>query len=78
MTTTIVVWNAGTPDQEAVATISNKAEEMQVAGKTNNEPTKVRTDSEIQVTRTWTTLADAGEWIAFVEQYGPVSATIQS
>jgi hypothetical protein len=78
MTTTILTWAVGTPTPEETALILNKAEEMQLAGKTDNNPTKITTDTTIQVTRIWTTLADAEEWLAFVEQYSPVSATIES
>jgi hypothetical protein len=78
MTTTIVVWTLGTPGVEISTIIENKAAEMQLAGKTDNEPIMVFTDTNEQVTRTWTTLADAEEWIVFVEQYSPASATIQS
>jgi hypothetical protein len=78
MTTTILTWAVGTPTAAETALILNKAEEMQLAGKTDNNPTRIITDTTIQVTRIWTTLADAEEWLAFVEQYSPVSATIES
>ena len=78
MATTIVAWTLGTPGAEISAIIDDKAGEMQLAGKTDNNPIKVTTDTTEQVTRTWTTLADAEEWIVFVEQYSPASATIQS
>ena len=80
MTTTVVVWNAYTPSEEDAILINNKAAEMQLEGKTDNEPIIVITEPGhvTHTTRTWTTLADAEEWILFVEQYTPVSATIES
>jgi hypothetical protein len=78
MTTTILLWTNGSLTAEQNTEIQLKAQEMQVAGKTDNDPIRVELGTEYQFTRTWTTLADAEEWIAFVEQYNPVSATIQS
>ena len=78
MTTTIVKWALGTPSSEIMTIIDNKADEMQLAGKTDNNPIKEEGLTEQTVSRTWTTIADAEEWIVFVEQYGPDSATIQS
>jgi hypothetical protein len=80
MTTTILLWANGSLTAEQDAEINNHAEEMHLAGKTDNIKVVVPVDNntKVQVTRTWTTLADAEEWILFVEQYNPVSATIQS
>jgi hypothetical protein len=80
MTTTIVTWIIGSLTTEQSAEINNHAEEMHLAGKTDNIKVVVTLDDDTkgQVTRTWTTLADAEEWILFVEGYGPFSATIQS
>lgn len=80
MTTTILLWAYGSLTTEQDAEINNHAEEMHLAGKTDNIKVVVIVGetNETQVTRTWTTLADAEEWILFVEQYNPVSATIQS
>ena len=78
MTTTIVVWDAGTPGLEVSDAIQAQASQMALDGKTDNNPIKEEVGTEHIITRTWTTLADAEEWIAFVEQYTPVSATIQS
>jgi hypothetical protein len=78
MTTTILVWAPETPDSAASTSLNNHAAEMQLAGKTDNDPVKVEVPAGLQVTRTWTTLADAEEWILYAEQFTPVSATIQS
>jgi len=78
MTTTIVTWMENTPDEEAVAAINAQAAQMAIDGKTDNVPIKETVGTEQITTRTWTTLADAEEWILFVEQYTPISATIQS
>jgi hypothetical protein len=78
MITTIVTWMQNTPNEEAVTAINDRAAQMAVDGKTDNNPLKVPGGPEQVTTRTWTTLADAEEWILFVEQYSPISATIQS
>lgn len=78
MATTIVIWANGTPTSEAEILLTNKAAEMQSQGKTDNNPLKNHEETQYQVTRTWTTVADAEEWIVYVEQFGPISATIQS
>ena len=78
MTTTIVVWAAATPGPEADQIIRDKAAQMALDGKTDNDPIRETVGTDLVTTRTWTTLADAEEWILFVEQYNPVSATIQS
>ena len=78
MTTTIVTWNIASLTVEITEAINDKAAQMALDGKTDNVPTRV-TEGETNIaTRTWTTLADAEEWVAFVEQYTPVSATIQN
>ena len=74
---TIVVWNP-LPSIGADSPIDAKAADMQAQGKTDNVP--VVSDAPYPpktVTRTWTTVADAEEWIAFIETYAPSSATIQ-
>jgi hypothetical protein len=78
MTTTIVVWAADTPGPEANQLIREKASQMALEGKTDDVAIRETVGTEQVTTRTWTTLADAEEWILFVEQYSPVSATIQS
>jgi hypothetical protein len=80
MTTTIVTWTIGKLTAEQNKEITDHAEQMHLAGKTDNVKVAVEVDDDtnIQITRTWTTLADAEEWLLFVEGYGPVSATIQS
>lgn len=78
MTTTILLWTNGSLTTEQNTQIQLKAQEMKVAGKTDDDPIRVQLETEYQFTRTWTTLANAEEWIAFIEPYNPVSATIQS
>jgi hypothetical protein len=78
MTTTIVVWAADTPGPEADQIVRDKAAQMALEGKTDDVAIRETVGTEQVTTRTWTTLADAEEWILFVEQYSPVSATIQS
>jgi hypothetical protein len=78
MTTTILLWADGSLTREQDAEINNHAEEMHLAGKTDDIKVVVDNGNITQVTRTWTTLADAEEWVLFVEGYNPISATIQS
>jgi hypothetical protein len=78
MTTTIVLWAPTALTEEQSQLINNKAEEMRLEGKTDGVKVVATVGDEIQVTRTWTTLADAQEWEVFVEQYTPDSVTIQS
>jgi hypothetical protein len=80
MTTTILLWTRGSLTTEQNTEINDHAEQMHLAGKTDNIKVVVDndTDNTTQVTRTWTTLADAEEWLLFVEGYNPISATIQS
>jgi hypothetical protein len=78
MTTTIVTWNTATLTVEIIEAINDKAIQMAGEGKTDNNAIR-ETEGETNIaTRIWTTVADAEEWIAFVEQYGPISATIQT
>jgi hypothetical protein len=76
-TSTLVTWHAADPNSTDGTAIWNQAALMQSEGKTDNE--KVRTDlpnGDYVITRTWTTPADADEWIAFIQAYNPVSAVI--
>jgi hypothetical protein len=80
MTTTVLLWANGSLTPQQSTEINDHAEQMHLAGKTDNVKVVVLVDDDTktQVTRTWTTLADAEEWLLFVEEYGPISATIQS
>jgi hypothetical protein len=75
---TIVTWSALLGD-EILTTVEAKAAEMAAQGKTDNIPVSNPEQDwpPIVTTRTWTTVADAEEWVAFVETYGPQSATIE-
>ena len=80
MTTTIITWNSIALPEGASEIINAQAAQMALDGKTDNNPIRVFTEegAKCTTTRTWTTLADAEEWILFVEQYTPISATIES
>ena len=74
---TVVTWNPMLTTEQADSVIL-KSEEMKLAGKTNgNWVASAQPYPPETVTRTWTTMADAEEWVAFVEQYTPISATIE-
>jgi hypothetical protein len=75
---TLVSW----PQPLGVAQMSqvnSKIAEMVAAGKTDGIFTHNPETEQppIIITRTWTTVVDAEEWVAFVEQWNPLSATIQ-
>jgi hypothetical protein len=77
--TTVVVWNPlSTAEDHAIMT--NKAEEMKVAGKTDGTVTVVQemlgSTVPRNVTRTWNTIEAAQEWIDFVTPFSPASAVI--
>jgi hypothetical protein len=75
---TLLIWNQPLGD-EIMAQINSKVAEMVAAGKTDGISTSNPEEEwpPINTTRTWTTVADAEEWVAFVEQWNPASATIQ-
>jgi hypothetical protein len=72
---TVVVWDP-LPSQEITDILDAAAAAAALEGKTDNVPEKSEPPAPLTVVRNWTTLADAEEWIALVEQYNPVSATI--
>jgi len=78
-TSTEVVWTDTTPTESQVAEIAAQAATMASQGKTDDVYTvqqDIPTVGQRTVTRTWTTTADAEEWVAFVLTYNPVSAAI--
>lgn len=80
MTTfTKVVWADGTPGETAANEIAAQAALMASQGKTDDTftmETNVPAPGQRTITRDWTTLADAEEWITFVLNYSPVSAEV--
>ena len=78
-TSTEVVWALGTPIQSEGEEVQTQAAAMAMQGKTDDIPIieqNVPLENQRTVTRTWTTTADAEEWVAFVLTYNPVSAAI--
>ena len=77
--TTQVVWTYPTP-QETIDLITTKGNELTAEGKGIGTATNVQGPelNQVTITRTWIDESTALEWIAFVELYGPVSATITS
>ena len=76
---TNVVWTDNTPTQSKIDEINAQAATMASEGKTDNIPIfqpEVPISGQRTVVRTWTTTADAEEWIAFVLTYNPISAEI--
>jgi hypothetical protein len=75
---TLVSW-PGPLGEAQTSQINSKIEEMVAAGKTDGILTHNPFSEQppIIVTRTWTTVVDAEEWVAFVEQWNPLSAAIQ-
>lgn len=76
---TNVVWLETEPSQADADAMVTQATTMTNEGKTDGIYTsekEVPVSGQYTVTRTWTTTADAEEWIAFVLTYNPVSAEI--
>lgn len=74
---TQVVWNIPTP-QETINAVDARADELIADGKEIGTATIVQGPEPDQVTytRTWIDEPTAVAWVAFVESYGPVSATV--
>ena len=76
MRTTTVVWAAGTPTPEQNSEILAQASLMQSEGKTDGTYTVTNVDGQNHVVRPWTDEVSAGEWVAFIVAYNPVSAEV--
>ena len=63
-------------DVETQEIMSVHAQTLADQGKTDNIKQSTMIPGGVSVRRIWTTVEDAEEWIAFVEQYNPESATI--
>jgi hypothetical protein len=72
---TVVVWDP-LVSQEVKDILDAAAAQAALEGKTDNIPEQSDPPAPVTTVRTWTTLADAEEWIALVTLYNPVSATI--
>jgi hypothetical protein len=76
---TVVVWGENAPTQSQADEICAQAATMASQGKTDDVPLIQQNTplaNQKTVTRTWTTTADAEEWVAFILTYNPVSAEI--
>jgi hypothetical protein len=74
---TVIVWDP-IVSQEVKDIFDAAAAQAALEGKTDNLPEKSPLPAPVTTVRNWTTLADAEEWVLFVEEYNPISATIQS
>ena len=72
---TVVIWDP-VVSQEVKDIFDTAAAQAALEGKTDNMPEKSPLPAPVTIVRTWTTLADAEEWIAFVAPYNPISSTI--
>ena len=76
MATTQVTWSD--TQTSSFDEIADKAFEMQAQGKTDgNWQKNTNEDGNSTVERTWTDVPAAQEWIDFVNQFNPLSATIK-
>jgi hypothetical protein len=77
MTKTETTWNTpGLPTLETSDIIKAKAAQMQLEGKTDNISVTCSCENNtLEVKRTWTTLENAQEWVAFMSQYSADSTT---
>ena len=72
---TQVIWN--TPlSQETIDQCSEKSRQLIADGKEIGDVVITEEGGQQTVNRVWVDQAAALEWVAFVEQFGPVSATI--
>jgi hypothetical protein len=78
MTNTEVVWTYEQQfDQQLHTNAQAKLAQMLQEGKTNGAISRTYLpDNTWKNIREWTNLTDAQEWIAFVQNYNPISATI--
>jgi hypothetical protein len=80
-TETILVWNPLLPEADWAA-VDDYVTAAVAAGKTDSDlgvvtyPDGLPGVAPKVVNRTWTTLADAQDWITFISQYNPQSAII--
>lgn len=76
---TVGVWAGDTPTQIQKDDINAQAALMATQGKTDDIPV-VQYNTPVfdqkTVTRTWTTTADAEEWVSFIVAFTPVSIEI--
>ena len=78
-TTTRTAWGIGAPTLEQRDQLVAQATAMAAAGKTDGVYTvedAIPTLIQHTAVRTWTTVADAQEWITFVSQFNPDSTEI--
>lgn len=75
MATTIVIW-AQQPGPEIIDQLAVKALAMTEEGKTDDIFEQTTVPQGVQVTRTWTTVEDAQEWVDFLAPYNPASTQI--
>jgi hypothetical protein len=74
---TQVIWATPVP-QETIDAIDARADELIADGKEIGTPVRVQDfqTNQVTFTRTWIDEPTAVAWVAFVESYGPVSATV--
>lgn len=77
MTTTIVTWQNNTPTSEELLIFTDKINLMISDGKTTGQHIRTDLETTYEMSRQWTDLASAQEWIDFVTPYSPISAVIE-
>lgn len=75
-TTTIVVWLTGAPSQQESQAINAQVEIMKQAGKTDGVPQFGYSSAARVIQRTWTTVDDAKEYLAYINGYDNVISSI--
>lgn len=75
---TQVVWELPGAEPDSAMIIAEKVAELAAAGKEAGERDLVDGpgENQITVTRYWVDQDTAQEWVSFILQYNPVSATI--
>jgi hypothetical protein len=76
MRTTTVVWIPGTPTPAEQQQMQVQVDLMVSEGKTDGTYTFNTVDNLNYVVRSWIDETSAGEWVAYIAAYNPVSAQI--
>lgn len=74
---TVTVWNPPQPDDALRALANERAELLATQGLTDGIPFQYNLLSgQVEVTRKWTTVDAADEWVTFITTYGPQSVEV--
>lgn len=75
---TEVVWADGTPSMDAKRIFDAKIRLLQRQNLTDGNYTQTTVAEGFMISRTWTTIEAAEDWVNLALQYNPVSANVVS